>query len=75
MITGVKQVITEFFLQHFRFHLEPTGSLQMPAYNQDNVIRGGFGNTFDYYFVSQRILRRKISGGLDGLDLPIIPDI
>ncbi|MBI2985645.1 MAG: hypothetical protein HYY45_02640 [Deltaproteobacteria bacterium] len=39
-------MITAFSLQHFRFHLEPKGSLHMPAYNKGNVIRGGFGSTF-----------------------------
>ncbi len=33
----------DFSLQHFRFHLEPKGPLQMPAYNKGNIIRGGFG--------------------------------
>jgi hypothetical protein len=35
-----------FSLQHFRFHLKPKGTLQMPASNKGNVIRGGFGGTF-----------------------------
>lgn len=39
-------MISDFSLQHFRFHLEPKGTLQMPAYNKGNVIRGGFGSTF-----------------------------
>ena len=48
-------MIPKFSLQHFRFHLEPKGALQMPAYNKGstlrltpkgNVIRGGFGSTF-----------------------------
>jgi hypothetical protein len=33
-------------LQHFRFYLEPTAPLQLPAYNKGNVIRGGFGSVF-----------------------------
>ena len=33
-------------LQHFRFRVEPTAPLQLPAYNKGNVIRGGFGSTF-----------------------------
>jgi hypothetical protein len=36
----------DLFLHHFRFHLEPRAPLHMPAYNKDNVIRGGFGSTF-----------------------------
>ncbi|MBI4529803.1 MAG: CRISPR system precrRNA processing endoribonuclease RAMP protein Cas6 [Deltaproteobacteria bacterium] len=39
-------MIPDFSLQHFRFHLEPKGALQMPAFNKGNVIRGGFGSTF-----------------------------
>jgi hypothetical protein len=35
-----------FIFQHFRFQLESKGSLHMPAYNKENVIRGGFGSTF-----------------------------
>ena len=36
----------DFFLNHFRFHLEPQAPLRMPAYNKGNVIRGGFGSVF-----------------------------
>jgi hypothetical protein len=36
-------MIDDFSFQHLRFHLEPKGPLQMPAYNKGNVIRGGFG--------------------------------
>ena len=36
---------SDFSLQDFRFHLEPRGTLQMPAFNKGNVIRGGFGST------------------------------
>lgn len=39
-------MIPNFSLQHFRFHLEPKGTLRMPAYNKGNVIRGGFGSIF-----------------------------
>jgi len=39
-------MISDFSLQHFRFHLESRGALQMPAYNKGNVIPGGFGSTF-----------------------------
>lgn len=39
-------MIPDFSFQHFRFHLEPKGTLQMPAHNRGNVIRGGFGSTF-----------------------------
>ena len=39
-------MVTDFSLHHFRFHLEPKATLQMPAYNKGNVIRGGFGSTF-----------------------------
>ena len=39
-------MITDFSLQHFRFHLEPKAPLHMPAYNKGNVIRGGVGSTF-----------------------------
>ena len=35
-----------FSFHQFRFHLEPKASLQLPAYNKGNVIRGGFGSTF-----------------------------
>jgi len=39
--------MTNFSLQHFRFHLEPKGALQMPpcllehcqAYNKDSALR------------------------------------
>jgi CRISPR-associated endoribonuclease Cas6 len=36
----------DFSFQHFRFHMEPTAPLHMPAYNKGSVIRGGFGSTF-----------------------------
>jgi hypothetical protein len=36
----------DLFLQHYRFHLEPKAPSHMPAYNKGNVIRGGFGSTF-----------------------------
>lgn len=36
-------MISDFSFQHYRFHLEPKGALQMPAYNKGNGIRGGFG--------------------------------
>ena len=39
-------MISDFFLQNFRFHLQPNSPLHMPAYNKGNVIRGGFGSTF-----------------------------
>jgi hypothetical protein len=39
-------MITNLFLLHFRFYLEPRAPLHMPAYNKGNVIRGGFGSTF-----------------------------
>lgn len=39
-------MISDFSFQHYRFHLEPKGALQIPAYNKGNVIRGGFGSTF-----------------------------
>lgn len=35
-----------FRLQHFRLRLEPRGTLEMPARNKGNVIRGGLGSTF-----------------------------
>lgn len=35
-----------FSLKQFRFYLEAKAPLHMPAYNQGNVIRGGFGSTF-----------------------------
>ena len=35
-----------FYFHHFRFHLEPKAPLHMPAHNKGNVIRGGFGSTF-----------------------------
>jgi hypothetical protein len=38
--------MNDFCLQHFGFHLEPKGPLQMLAYNKGNGIRGGFGSTF-----------------------------
>ncbi len=37
-------MISKFSFQHFRFHLEPRGTLQMPAYNKGNVIWDGFGS-------------------------------
>jgi hypothetical protein len=36
----------DFFLNHFRFHLEPKAPLRIPEYNTGDVIRGGFGTTF-----------------------------
>ena len=39
-------MFAEFFIQRFRFHLEPKAPLHLPAYNKGNVIRGGFGSTF-----------------------------
>jgi hypothetical protein len=42
----IQSVNANFILHHFRFHLEPKSPLHMPAYNRDNVIRGGFGSTF-----------------------------
>lgn len=33
-------MFSRYFLQHFRFHLEPKAPLHMPAYNKGNVIRG-----------------------------------
>lgn len=32
-------VISHFSLQHFRFHLEPKGTLQMPAHNKGSTLR------------------------------------
>jgi hypothetical protein len=39
-------MLVDFSFHYFRFLLEPKAPLQMPAYNEDNVIRGGFGRTF-----------------------------
>jgi hypothetical protein len=39
-------MFSRYFLQHFRFHLEPKAPLHMPAYNKGNVIRGGFGKAY-----------------------------
>ena len=36
----------DFTLHRFRFDLESSAPLHMPAYNKGNVIRGGFGSTF-----------------------------
>jgi hypothetical protein len=33
-------------LQHYRFHLTPLESLEMPAVNKGSTIRGGFGTAF-----------------------------
>ncbi|MDP2665116.1 MAG: hypothetical protein Q8P23_00495, partial [bacterium] len=39
-------MIADFFIHHFRVHLEPKAPLPMPADNKGNVIRGGFGCVF-----------------------------
>jgi hypothetical protein len=39
-------IIRDFSFHHFRFRLEPKAPLHMPAFNKDNVIRGGFESTF-----------------------------
>lgn len=31
-------MIDEFSFQHFRFHLEPKGTLQMPAFNKGSTL-------------------------------------
>jgi hypothetical protein len=41
-----RMMFAEFFIQRFRFHMEPKAPLHMPPYNNGNVIRGGFGATF-----------------------------
>lgn len=40
------RTVVIFDCQRFRFHLEPKSPLHMPAYNKDNVVRGGFGERF-----------------------------
>jgi len=54
-------MISDFTLQHYRFHLEPQGALQMPPYNKGNVIRGGRGlKRFGRHQLVLLLLRKKI---------------
>jgi hypothetical protein len=36
-------MLHDLSLHHFRFNLEPKAPLHLPAYNKDDVTRGGLG--------------------------------